>query len=122
MEMRVWDKAAPRQAIERAIAALNANGIEASLAANGMEARERVLSLLPSRGGGVHDDLHHARPDRACQPGQRVGEVPRGPPRPFQAGPEDPGAGDAQARRRPRFHGRAAPTPSRRTESCWWPP
>ncbi len=48
MEMRVWDAAASRQALERTLAALNANGIEASLAESGMEAKERVLSLLPA--------------------------------------------------------------------------
>lgn len=48
MEMRVWDAAASRQSIERALAALNANGIQASLAESGAEAKERVLSLLPA--------------------------------------------------------------------------
>ncbi|HVO40825.1 MAG TPA: LUD domain-containing protein [Spirochaetia bacterium] len=48
MEMRVWDAVASRESIAKAAAALTANGIEASVVANGAEAREKVLSLLPA--------------------------------------------------------------------------
>jgi len=37
-----------KEAIERTLKALNANGIEASLAVNGAEARQKVLAILPA--------------------------------------------------------------------------
>jgi len=48
MEMRVWGAVASKESVARAAAALTANGIEASVVANGAEAREKVLSLLPA--------------------------------------------------------------------------
>ena len=48
MEMRIWDAPASRESVERTIAALKANGIEASLAESRAEAGEKVLSLLPA--------------------------------------------------------------------------
>ena len=39
---------ASKEAIERTLKALNANGIEASLAVNGAEARQKVLAMLPA--------------------------------------------------------------------------
>jgi hypothetical protein len=48
MEMRVWNKSASRASVERALAALKANGIEAMEVANAAEAKEKVLSLLPA--------------------------------------------------------------------------
>jgi hypothetical protein len=46
--MKAWDKVASRQAIDRTLAALQANGVEAHLAGNGQEARKKVLSFLPA--------------------------------------------------------------------------
>ena len=46
--MKEWNALASREAIDRTLAALSANGIEARLAANGTEAKEKVLSLLPA--------------------------------------------------------------------------
>ena len=48
MEMRVWDAVASKESVAKTAAALTANGIEASVVANGAEAREKVLSLLPA--------------------------------------------------------------------------
>jgi hypothetical protein len=46
--MKAWDTKAGRDQIERAVKALNANGIEASVAATGAEAKDRVLGLIPA--------------------------------------------------------------------------
>jgi hypothetical protein len=45
--MRAWDTKAGRSEIERAVKALNANGIEATVVPTGAEAKDRVLGLLP---------------------------------------------------------------------------
>ena len=47
--MKDWKKLASKKTIERTLKALNANGIEASLAANAAEARQKVLAMLPAR-------------------------------------------------------------------------
>ena len=47
MEMRVWDALPSKEALERTLAALKANGIDASLAETAEEAKKVVLSLLP---------------------------------------------------------------------------
>jgi VIT1/CCC1 family predicted Fe2+/Mn2+ transporter len=47
--MKDWKKLASKETIERTLKALNANGIEASLAANAAEARQKVLAMLPAR-------------------------------------------------------------------------
>jgi hypothetical protein len=46
--MKKWDALASSESIERTIRALAANGIEASLAANAAEARQRALSFVPA--------------------------------------------------------------------------
>ena len=46
--MSDWSKLASKERIERTLKALNANGIEASLAANAAEAKQKVLALLPA--------------------------------------------------------------------------
>ena len=46
--MSEWNKIASKERIERTLKALNANGIEASLAANAAEAKQKVLALLPA--------------------------------------------------------------------------
>ena len=46
--MKDWKKLASKETIERTLKALNANGIEASLAANAAEARQKVLAMLPA--------------------------------------------------------------------------
>jgi L-lactate utilization protein LutC len=43
-----WKKPASKEALERALKALNANGIEAVLAANAAEAKQKVLAMLPA--------------------------------------------------------------------------
>ena len=47
--MKAWDVKASREAMERTLKALTANGIEATLAATGEEARKKVLSLIPEK-------------------------------------------------------------------------
>jgi len=46
--MKNWTKPASPEAIKRALKALNANGIEATLAASAAEARQQVLAMLPA--------------------------------------------------------------------------
>jgi len=45
--MNDWKKPASKERIERTLKALNANGIEASLADNAAQAVRQVLSLIP---------------------------------------------------------------------------
>ncbi len=45
--MKSWTAPASREVIDRTLKVLKANGIEASLAADGAEARRQVLALLP---------------------------------------------------------------------------
>ena len=45
--MRVWDALPSKEALERTLAALKANGIDASFAETAEEAKKVVLSLLP---------------------------------------------------------------------------
>ncbi len=42
-----WDKVASDSAIAKAVEALSLNGIEAMVVANGKEAHEKVLELVP---------------------------------------------------------------------------
>jgi L-lactate utilization protein LutC len=46
--MKDWKKLASKDSIERTLKALKANGIEASLAANAAEAKQKVLAMLPA--------------------------------------------------------------------------
>lgn len=46
--MKDWKKLASKESIERTLKALKANGIEASLAANAAEAKQKVLAMLPA--------------------------------------------------------------------------
>ena len=46
--MKDWKKLAAQDSIERTLKALKANGIEASLAANAAEAKQKVLAMLPA--------------------------------------------------------------------------
>jgi hypothetical protein len=46
--MKAWNKVATRNVIDRTLAALRANGIEAYLAADAREARNKALSFLPA--------------------------------------------------------------------------
>ncbi len=46
--MKAWDVKAGKDAIEKTMKALTANGIEAHLAANGAEAKKAVLSMVPA--------------------------------------------------------------------------
>jgi hypothetical protein len=46
--MKDWKKAASRESIEKAAAALAANGIEVHRAATGAEARAKVMGMLPA--------------------------------------------------------------------------
>ena len=47
--MKDWKKLASKKTIERTLKALNANDIEASLAASAAEAKQKVLAMLPAR-------------------------------------------------------------------------
>ena len=46
--MKGWKRLSSKETIERTLKALNANGIEASLAANAAEAKQKVLAMLPA--------------------------------------------------------------------------
>jgi hypothetical protein len=46
--MKEWKVPASKDSIERTLKALNANGIQAVLAANAAEARQKVLAMLPA--------------------------------------------------------------------------
>jgi L-lactate utilization protein LutC len=46
--MKDWKNLASKESIERTLKALKANGIEASLAANAAEAKQKVLAMLPA--------------------------------------------------------------------------
>jgi L-lactate utilization protein LutC len=48
--MKTWNVKASKEAIDRTLKALAVNCIEATLAANGEEARKKVLSLIPEKG------------------------------------------------------------------------
>lgn len=47
--MKAWDVKAGRDAIEKTLRALTANGIEASLVETGEEAKKKVLSMVPEK-------------------------------------------------------------------------
>ncbi|MGA2975276.1 MAG: LUD domain-containing protein [Spirochaetia bacterium] len=47
--MKAWDVKAGRDAIEKTLKALTANGIEASLVETGEEAKRKVLSMVPEK-------------------------------------------------------------------------
>ena len=57
--MKDWKVPASKESIERTVKVLNANGIQAVLAANAAEARQKVLAMLPAEGRGVHHDFSH---------------------------------------------------------------
>jgi len=46
--MKDWNAVPSKETIERTVAALGANGIEAQLAASGAEAREKALAMIPA--------------------------------------------------------------------------
>lgn len=45
--MKAWNAKPHRDVVERTLAALKANGIEATLAATTIDAREMVLAMIP---------------------------------------------------------------------------
>jgi L-lactate utilization protein LutC len=47
-DMQVWNAKPPREVIERTLAALSENGIEAVLAATAEDAKEMVLDMIPA--------------------------------------------------------------------------
>jgi L-lactate utilization protein LutC len=47
--MKAWNEKAKKDAIDRAVTALKANGIETFIVANKEEARKKVLSLIPEK-------------------------------------------------------------------------